>query len=78
MATNGAEHAYDIPKKCKAGVVVDEGPNFRVEVQEVDVPEIGPEDVLIKLNATGICHSDLHFMMADWVCFSNSLHGYPH
>jgi D-arabinose 1-dehydrogenase-like Zn-dependent alcohol dehydrogenase len=27
---------------------------------------IGPDDVLIKLNATGICHSDLHFMMADW------------
>jgi len=22
--------------------------------------------VLIKLNATGICHSDLHFMMGDW------------
>jgi hypothetical protein len=39
--TNGPEQTYDIPKKCKAGVVVDEGPNFRVEVQEVDVPEIG-------------------------------------
>lgn len=39
--TNGSEQTYDIPKKCKAGVVVDEGPNFRVEVQEVDVPEIG-------------------------------------
>jgi len=45
---------------------VDEGPNFRVEVQMVPVPEIGPEDVLIKLNATGICHSDIHFMTADW------------
>jgi D-arabinose 1-dehydrogenase-like Zn-dependent alcohol dehydrogenase len=22
--------------------------------------------VLIKLNATGICHSDLHFMLNDW------------
>jgi len=66
-ATNGnASHSYEIPKTCKAGVVVDEGPNFRVEVQEVDVPEIGPEDVLIKLNATGICHSDLHFMQNDW------------
>jgi D-arabinose 1-dehydrogenase-like Zn-dependent alcohol dehydrogenase len=26
----------------------------------------GPTDVLIKLNATGICHSDLHFMLNDW------------
>jgi len=29
----------EIPKKCKAGVVVNEGPDFRVEVQMVDVPE---------------------------------------
>jgi hypothetical protein len=75
---------FDIPKTCKAGVVVNEGPDFRVEVQDVPVPECGtywktkqnvckaltamtgPTDVLIKLNATGICHSDLHFMLNDW------------
>lgn len=38
---DGAAKTYDIPKKCKAGVVVNEGPDFHVEVQEVDVPEIG-------------------------------------
>lgn len=26
----------------------------------------GPEDVLIKLNATGLCLSDIHFMSNDW------------
>jgi propanol-preferring alcohol dehydrogenase len=31
----------EIPKQCKAGVVVNEGPDFRVEVQMVDVPEPG-------------------------------------
>ncbi|OQO12222.1 hypothetical protein B0A48_02863 [Cryoendolithus antarcticus] len=56
----------EIPKKCKAGVVVNEGPDFRVEIQEVDVPEPGPNDVLLKLNATGLCMSDIHFMMNDW------------
>ena len=30
-----------IPKTCKAGVVVNEGPDFRVEVQDVPVPEPG-------------------------------------
>jgi len=30
----------EIPKQCKAGMVVDEWPDFRVEVQAVDVPEI--------------------------------------
>lgn len=32
---------FDIPKTCKAGVVVNEGPDFHVEVQDVDVPEPG-------------------------------------
>jgi hypothetical protein len=32
---------FEIPKTCKAGVVVNEGPDFRVEVQDVPVPECG-------------------------------------
>jgi len=40
MAETQQEPVFDIPKTCKAGVVVDEGPNFRVEVQDVPVPEI--------------------------------------
>jgi hypothetical protein len=31
----------EIPTHCKAGVVVNEGPNFHVEVQMVPVPEPG-------------------------------------
>jgi hypothetical protein len=34
---------YQIPKTCKAGVVVNEGPDFYVEIQTVDVPEPGEE-----------------------------------
>lgn len=42
MAANGEAPAptFDIPKECKAGVVVNEGPDFHVEVQNVPVPEI--------------------------------------
>jgi hypothetical protein len=36
-----AEAETQIPKKGKAAVVVNEGPDFHVEVQEVDVPEPG-------------------------------------
>jgi hypothetical protein len=40
---------YDIPKTCKAGVVVNEGPDFKLEVEDVPVPEPGrfslPEDL---------------------------------
>jgi len=66
MATESAAPTFDIPKECVAGVVKNEGPDFYVEVEKVPVPEIGPEDVLIKLNATGLCMSDCHFMMNDW------------
>lgn len=37
---------FEIPKTCKAGVVVNEGPDFRVEVQDVPVPEIGRSPVV--------------------------------
>jgi hypothetical protein len=32
---------FEIPKTCKGGVVVNEGPDFHVEVQDVDVPQPG-------------------------------------
>ncbi|KAJ5514886.1 Polyketide synthase enoylreductase [Penicillium fimorum] len=56
---------FDIPALCKAGVVINEGPDFRVEVQMVPVPEPGPDDILIRLNFTGLCSSDIHMMQAD-------------
>ena len=34
----------NIPKTCKAGVVIDPGPNFRVAVEDVPVPQPGKRD----------------------------------
>jgi L-iditol 2-dehydrogenase len=33
---------------------------FSVELREVPVPEIGPNDVLLEVDAVGVCGSDLH------------------
>lgn len=33
---------------------------------DLRLTHLGPDDVLIKLNATGLCMSDVHFMMNDW------------
>ena len=42
MATGTAMNgSVEIPKTCKAGVVVDEGPDFKLEVEDVPVPEPG-------------------------------------
>jgi propanol-preferring alcohol dehydrogenase len=66
---------YVIPKECKAGVVYNEGPNFELKVEMVPVPEPGPDDILIKLNATGICYSDIHFLLNDLAPVPMSLFG---
>lgn len=37
-----------------------------LEFQEVPRPEPGPGDALIKVEACGVCHSDLHLADGDW------------
>ncbi len=39
--------------------------NPRVEIVEKPIPEPGPEEVLIKVKACGICGSDVHMAQAD-------------
>lgn len=38
----------------------------KLSVEDVDVPEPGPGQVLVKLVATGVCHTDLHAAEGDW------------
>ncbi|CEL10372.1 Putative Alcohol dehydrogenase, class V [Aspergillus calidoustus] len=57
--------SYNIPTHCKAGVIENAGPDFRVRVETVPVPQPGPNDILIKLNVTGLCQSDVHYMLDD-------------
>jgi L-iditol 2-dehydrogenase len=46
--------------------VVNFGPErHSVEVREVPVPAIGPEDVLLEVAAVGVCGSDLHQWLGD-------------
>jgi threonine dehydrogenase-like Zn-dependent dehydrogenase len=39
--------------------------NPRIEIVEKDVPEPGPEEVLIEVKACGICGSDVHMRQSD-------------
>src|SRR5699024_11284110 len=34
---------------------------FEMELKEVDVPKLGPTDVLVKVMAVGVCGSDVHY-----------------
>ena len=52
------------PEKFTAAVVDEFGPE--VTVREVDLPEPGRNQALVKLQASGICHTDLHAAEGDW------------
>lgn len=56
--------ASTLPKTGKAACVSNAGPDFSVVVRDdVPVPEPGSGQVLLKLTTTGICYSDLHYML---------------
>src|SRR5690606_32117654 len=46
-----------------------------MELRDVPVPEIGAEDVLVKVAGAGLCHSDLHVLhMGDaWPFFGGTV-----
>lgn len=44
----------------KGRVAVYQGPGQPMEFREYPVPEVGPEDILVKIRAANICGSDLH------------------
>ncbi|KAK9670952.1 hypothetical protein K7432_017987, partial [Basidiobolus ranarum] len=47
-----------IPKTQKAAVI--ESHEKPVEIKTISVPTPGPDDVLVKIEYTGVCHTDLH------------------
>jgi alcohol dehydrogenase, propanol-preferring len=48
----------------KAAVVREFGKPLTIE--EVPAPEVGPGQILVKIAATGVCHTDLHAADGDW------------
>ncbi len=42
-------------------------------VRDVPDPSIGPDEVLIRVTACGVCHSDLHLVDGDWASWGTPL-----
>lgn len=47
----------------------------RIEIQEVPIPRIGDDEILVKVAAAGLCHSDLHILHQDenWPFFGTTM-----
>lgn len=54
----------DVPKKQMAQVIEKTG--GPVEYKEIDVQQPGPDEVLVNIKFTGVCHTDLHAVNGDW------------
>ena len=37
-----------------------------LEIREVPVPQPGPGQVLVRIEASGLCHTDIHAARGDW------------
>ena len=37
-----------------------------LSIEQVPVPEVGPGQILVKIEACGVCHTDLHAADGDW------------
>jgi S-(hydroxymethyl)glutathione dehydrogenase/alcohol dehydrogenase len=49
-----------MPVTCKAAIAF--GPNEPLRICTIEVKDPGPGEVMVRLKATGLCHSDLHMM----------------
>jgi propanol-preferring alcohol dehydrogenase len=58
------ERKNKMAKNMKAAVVREFGKPL--VIQEVAIPEPGPEEIQIKMEACGVCHTDLHAAEGDW------------
>ncbi|RHZ73298.1 hypothetical protein CDV55_101870 [Aspergillus turcosus] len=54
----------EIPDKQWAQVI--ESPGSGVIYKQIPVQQPGPDEVLVKIKYSGVCHTDLHAMKGDW------------
>ena len=40
--------------------------NGTLQIQDLPIPEPGVEEALVRITASGVCHSDLHLARGDW------------
>jgi propanol-preferring alcohol dehydrogenase len=48
----------------KAAVVTDF--HAPLQIQDVPIPDPGPDEVLVRIEASGLCHTDIHAAHGDW------------
>jgi propanol-preferring alcohol dehydrogenase len=50
----------------KAAITEEPGPNTKTVIKDIPIPTPADDEILVKLNWSGLCHSDVHLMRNDW------------
>lgn len=59
-----ADMSHNIPEKQWAQVIEKTG--GPVEYKQIPVQKPGPDEVLVNIKYSGVCHTDLHAVNGDW------------
>lgn len=60
----GPEYIPDLPKTQWAQVLYEHG--AKLQYKQIPLPTPGPDEVLVNIKFSGVCHTDLHAMNGDW------------
>ena len=60
--TSAPKSAGAVPKKARVAMLTD---IEKIELQEYDIPELGDDDILVKVEGCGICGTDAHEFKRD-------------
>ena len=61
-ASTASKAAGEVPSKCRAAVLTD---IEKIELKEFPIPELGDDDMLVKVEGCGICGTDAHEFKRD-------------
>ncbi len=64
VTTNPGPKLMSQPDTMRAAIVTELG--RPLEIADVDLPQPGPGEVLVKVETSGVCHTDLHAARGDW------------
>ncbi|KAI1609807.1 chaperonin 10-like protein [Exophiala viscosa] len=62
----------------RAAVIQNPGKDFTIDIIEKPKPQPANDEILVRLQMTGICHSDLSLMMQEWTGFRTQMQTVGH
>jgi propanol-preferring alcohol dehydrogenase len=62
----------------RAAVIQNPGKDFTIDIIEKPKPQPADDEILIRLEETGLCHSDLSLMMGEWTGFRTKMQTVGH